>query len=101
MAVDVSAIFAQFAGKEIPLVETPRRQVFLGKTYDIVETRMADNNHPVLAAMDAAAVAHGLSLRLMWPGAAATRDMRMDRVNAYLEKEADGKWRVQNRFHIG
>lgn len=101
MTPDVSKLFAQFAGQEIPLVETPVERVFLGKTHRMTETRMADENHPTLVALDNTAKAHGLRLRLVWPGAAVTRDMRTDRVNAYLAKEADGKWRLQNNFHIG
>ena len=40
-------------------------------------------------------------LRVWWDGIMGTMDFRTNRVNAHIEKEADGKYRVSNRFNIG
>lgn len=95
--LDVSAMFNKFAGREVPMKEEP--YVYDGQTYTRV--KLADPNDPTLQEMRDAAKANGLKMRVWWPGVAGTCDFRMDRVNAHIEKEADGKYRVSKRFNIG
>ncbi len=94
---DVSDLFNKFAGREVPMKEEPF--TIRGKTY--TQVRLANDKDPTVEEMRDEAKSHGLSLRVWWPGTAGTADFRMDRVNAHIEKAADGKWRVTNRFDLG
>lgn len=101
--LDVSKLFNQFAGKEIPMKEeektyTRRRT---GETVTYTQVSLADDNDPTVKAMADHAKANGLSLRLWWPGMFGTMDFRTNRVNAHIEKAADGKWRVEREFRLG
>ncbi len=69
------------------------------KTYH--QLTLANPNDPVLKEMHETAAAHGLKLRVFWPGIAGTADIRMDRANTTLEQDSNGKWRVGKHFHIG
>lgn len=102
MKRDVSHIFNKFAGREVDMTERTQTIDFkhVGKqTFTVVEP--ADKNDPLLQEMRDEAKKHGLSLRLWWPGIAGTMDFRPDRVNAHIEKGADGKWRIGNKFNLG
>ncbi len=99
---DLTKIFGQFVGKEIPMVERPYKIELktLGQTIEGVNYELANKNDPVVRAMSDAASRNGLKLRLWWPGVVGTMDYRLDRVNIHIEKGADSKWRV-SRFAIG
>lgn len=94
---DVSDIFNKFAGREVPM--NSRTVKVAG--YTLHEIQPALNPDPVLTEMKDEAKKHGLTLRVWWDGIMGTMDYRTNRVNAHIEKEADGKYRVSNRFDIG
>lgn len=97
MRPDLSRHFNKFAGQEIPLKEESFKKG--RRTYRHLALENKDD--PVLKDMRDTAAQNGLSLRLLWPGAIATRDLRSDRVNAHLEQDAAGTWRVGKHFGIG
>lgn len=97
MRPDLCRLFNKFAGQEIPLKEESFKKG--RRTYR--HLALENKDHPVLKDMQSTAVQNGLSLRLLWPGAIATRDLRSDRVNAHLEQDAAGTWRVSSTFTIG
>ncbi|MDE1151443.1 MAG: hypothetical protein PW788_02805 [Micavibrio sp.] len=94
---DVSHIFNKFAGKEVPMKE----EEFDFKGHKYTQVKLADENDATVKEMRDAAKDAGLRLRLWLPGTMGTMDFRMDRVNARIEKEADGKYRVSPRFNLG
>lgn len=98
---DIHQIFNKFAEREIEMIETVRTVRIGGKGQPRTVVRLADPQNPIIADIRAAAADAGLYLRLWLPGSVGTRDIRSDRVNAHIEKSADGKYRVANRFHIG
>lgn len=98
--MNLAKLFNKFAGKEIAVTETKRTIVIGGETHTVDEARFADQN-PTLEAMKKTAENHGLKLRISLPNSFGTCDFRTDRVNAHVEKGADGKWRVGKKFHIG
>jgi hypothetical protein len=79
MANNITEIFNRFAGKEV----------------------QPDANDPTLRAMQKAASDNGFKLRIWFPGTMGTMDYRTDRLNAHVDKGADGKYRVSSRFNIG
>jgi hypothetical protein len=83
MAKDITKIFNKFAGKEVYL---SRNNLVVDETLEEMKKVAGDN---------------GLTLRLHTPWAVITDDHCDDRVNVYLDKGADGKYRISNRFRIG
>ena len=100
MAQDLTKLFNQFAGKEIPMVEKTRK---IGPNVKGVylEVNLADPKYPVLQEMEKVAKDNGLQLRLLWQGVVGTMDLRNDRITAYIKKGTDGKYRVSDKFKIG
>ena len=96
---DISLIFGQFAGREIPVKEETRTKDLIDPPYTVA--RFATPDDAVLQEMEKTAVDNGLELRFLLPGMQGIQDERTDRVCAYVEKAPDGKWRVSNRFEIG
>ena len=80
--LDLSALFNKFVGKEVqsPVLSSP---------------------DPVIEEMKEVACDNGLVLRVWFPGMMGTMDHRLDRLNARIEKDADGKWRVGSKFNLG
>lgn len=78
----ITDLFNKFAGKEVlsPIMSMP---------------------DPVIAEMKQLANDNGLKLRVWFPNTVGTMDYQPDRVNAHIEKGADGKYRVSNRFNLG
>ena len=99
--MDVSKIFNQFAGKEVAVTEVPYKFTFKSGTSVEGVTVRADDNEPTIAALSEAAAKAGYSLRLWLPGTAGTCDWDDTRLNAHVEKEADGKYRIQPNFNLG
>ena len=99
---DLGHIFNKFAGREVPMVEEKKvhHSPYTGD-HEYTQIKLADPNDPTVQEMRDEAKKHGLKLRLWWDGIAGTMDFRTDRVNAHIEKEADGKYRVSKRFNIG
>lgn len=95
-------IFNKFAGREVPMNEQTKTMHLknLGD-YTYNEVTLKDPNDKVLKEMNDEAAKHGFSLRVMWEGMGGTADYREDRINATIEKSADGKWRVSPNFGIG
>ncbi len=99
---DLSSIFQKFAGREVAMVEEKVTLNFKGmEPIEFYEVRLANDNDPVIAELRTEVEKNGLTLRLWWPGTLGTADMRYDRLNAHVEKEADGKWRIAPKFTIG
>lgn len=94
---DVTALFNQFAGREVPM----REDSFTFKGREYKQLDLADRNDATVRELEQHAKDNGLSLRLWWNGVAGTADYRLDRVNAHIEKEADGKYRIAPRFTLG
>ncbi len=82
--LDLSAIFGKFAGQQ---VKDPNR---LTADIDTVAEQMRDT-----------AKQHGLTLRLKFPGMMYTQDAKPNRVNADVEKDANGALRIKGNFRIG
>jgi hypothetical protein len=93
----ISQMFNHFAGREVPLVE--KNMTYRGQNYTQLELKNSPD--PVLEEMRQLAEDKGLTLRVWWPGVAGTMDIRNDRVNAHIQKDEDGKWRVAPQFSIG
>ena len=85
---EMCEIFAKFAGREIPLAPA-------ASGYEL-----ANPADPVLKEMTDEADRHGVRLCLLWPGR-ENAEWVTNRVNAHLEQDTDGKWRVSPRFGIG
>lgn len=95
----LSSIFGKFAGKEVPLIE---REYEIGsQPKKIKQWEPVNINDPTISEMRKTAADNGLVLRLFWPGMGGDNFYRTDRVNAWLEKGKDDKWRVANKFTIG
>ena len=82
--LNLTAIFGKFAGQPL---KDPRR---LTADIDTVAEQMRE-----------IAKQHGLTLRLKFPGMMHTQDARRDRVNADVERDAAGNFRVKGNFRIG
>ncbi len=100
MANSLSEIFNEFAGKEVQVVESRQNFNIGGKDYLVTDVFPAAND-PTLDALKKAVNDKGMSLRVWFPGMMGTMDYRTDRVNANVDKGADGKYRVSGGFSIG
>jgi len=87
--------FNRFAGKEVDVIETVKNT-----KHGRVSNSSVVEPSPVVDELRAALHEAGFSLRLWLPGLAGTSDHRSDRVNVYVNKDADGKYRI-GRFEIG
>lgn len=96
-APDVSRVFRQFAGVEIAMKE--QNQTL--RSGGVYTSWVYDESEPTIKAMHAFAEANGYTLRVWTPYVAGTCDMQMNRVNATIDRDADGKWRVQQVFTLG
>jgi len=99
--LNITALFNKFTGREVPMTETSHTIMIGGKPFTIDEINLADPNDATLREMKKLADDNGLILRTWWPGTVGTCDYMTNRVNAHIEKSADGKYRVDNRFDIG
>jgi hypothetical protein len=100
MSRDVSAQFNKFAGKEVAVTEVPWEREFRGEKYSGVSVRINENDD-TYKSLVAEVNKSGLRLRLWVPGTAGTMDVQMNRLNVYVEKEADGKYRIQPNIRLG
>jgi hypothetical protein len=100
--MDVSAQFNKFAGKEVAVTETPYKLELknLGMTYEGVNADY-DDKDPVISSLKEEASKAGFSLRIWMPESVGTMDWRTDRLNVYIAKEPDSKYRIQPNIHIG
>jgi hypothetical protein len=100
--MDISQKFNRFAGREVNVTETVLR--FTAKEHGVNFTyAFVDfvGNDPAIADLIEAANKEGLSVLMWLPGWVSVPDIREDRLNAYVAKEKDGKYRIQPRFLIG
>lgn len=112
---DINRIFNKFAGREVRMKE--KQVTSLGKFESLYKsgatflpyTKIKPNwTDPTLLKMRFTAWAHGLRLFVMYPGHTVPlhapfgpETNRENRVNAFLKKSADGKWRVHSSFSLG
>ncbi|MEZ0223500.1 MAG: hypothetical protein ACAH83_03020 [Alphaproteobacteria bacterium] len=96
MKKDLTALFGKFAGREIPVREGYDETT--GKTLFV---EALNRPEPVFEEMKQEAKSNGLILRVIFPGARITKDALRNRVNARIEKDAGGKWRVSKDFYLG
>lgn len=97
---DLSKQFAKFAGREVNAKEITQNVKIGDTTYPITEVHL-DKDDPAVTELSAAVKAAGLKLRLWLPGTMGTMDYRLDRLNAGVEKAADGKYRITSSFTLG
>lgn len=90
-------IFGRFVGLEVPMVE--KYNTMAGQTLIFAEPEK--DIDPVLKEMKDLAKENGLIMRFHWQGIFHPVYYRNDRVNASIEKGADNKWRVADKFTIG
>lgn len=100
MKGDLSQQFAKFAGREVQAIEHYHNMQIGDKTITATEVRL-DDNDPAVAELTAAAIAAGYELRLWLPRGIGTMDVRPNRLNAHIEKAADGAYRISSRFTLG
>lgn len=96
----LKGIFAKFAGQEVPLLEKPYKIEIGQKTYEGTDYQLPENN-PVIEDIEKTAAANGLTPRIWTPGVFGTTDWNPRRVNIYIERADDGKWRIKNDFIPG
>lgn len=97
---DLSKKFAKFAGREVNAVEKNFDYKIGDTTYPMTEVHLAKDD-PAVAELNAAVKKANLSLRLWLPGMMGTMDYRLNRLNAHVEKAADGKYRIGSSFTLG
>lgn len=88
--------FNKFAGREVSVQEKSR--TFGGHT--LVEAKIKKGD-VVTGEIEQAAKQHALQLRIFLPGQFGTTDYKPNRLNVYVKKEQDGKYRVQKNFSLG
>ena len=98
--MDVSAQFNSFVGKEVAVTEQPYKIKFKSGDIEGVSA-ILDENDPVVKELNEAVTKAGFGLRLWLPDTAGTCDWDETRVNAYVVKETDGKYRIQSNFSLG
>jgi hypothetical protein len=92
---NLGADFNRFAGKEVDVIETVQNTKY-GR---VISMRVVEPS-PIVDELRAALDEAGFSLRLWLPGFEGTSDHRTDRVNVSVNKDADGKYRIDH-FDIG
>ena len=94
--------FNQFAGREVAVTEKDMTEFYkkLGFDFAGVEAHL-DENDPVVKELSDAVAKTGLELRIWLPGTMGTMDMRPNRLNVHIAKEADGKYRIQPGMDLG
>lgn len=113
---NLASLFNKFVGKEVPLKEQVMGAADFGNGEIVARTALgpANENDPVLQEMAKVAESNGLKMAVSFPGGGTsymysmtTTELfnlsapRADRVNVAIEKAADGKYRVSNKFNIG
>ena len=100
--MDVSKQFNRFAGKEVAVTETPFKVELknLGIEYEGVNADY-DENDPVIKDLFAESSKAGYELRVWLPGVLGTMDSRPWRLNVFITKDDDGKYRIQPEFSLG
>ena len=93
---EILELFNKFSGKEIPVHE-----LFDSATNETLNVDILNQPEPVIEEMKKVAAGQGYHFRVCIPGKRITKEYNTNRINASIEKGADGKWRVSNKFKIG
>jgi hypothetical protein len=88
----LTALFNKFAGRIIHDPRLPLRE-------DVRDPRLPVRDH-VIEEMEKVAKDNNLHLRLLFPTTTVTKDFRSDRINARIDREQPGSFRIKD-FYIG
>jgi len=94
---DLNALFNKFAGREVP-ISCEAYDPLSDRTVFIVP---ANKPEPVFEEMKKVAADNGLQRHIWLSVMDAPRSASKTRVHVRLEKGADKKWRISNKFAIG
>ncbi|MBI3441009.1 MAG: hypothetical protein HY052_04280 [Proteobacteria bacterium] len=94
---NISQLFNQFAGREVPMTE----QCVETRNGGYTLVKPANEKDPTIEDMKRVAEDNGLILRVSFPGMMSAKDYRLDRVNVFIERDGEGKYRVGNNRHSG
>jgi hypothetical protein len=100
--MEVSKQFNKFAGKEVAVIEKPWK-IEATKRFPAMEgvTVECDGSDAVIVDLVAEAAKAGFNLRIWTPGVMGTCDWQPSRLNVHIEKEDDGKYRIQPNMSMG
>lgn len=97
----LSSIFGQFVGK--PITIKYQSTIINAGSQQMREKflTLADNNDPLLRAMEQVARSNGLSLRLLLPDQMSSAEFNPSRVNVPVEEVKKGVFRIGSDFTLG
>jgi len=98
--MSITQKFNSFAGKEVDVIEADGYLSINGNGLSFGRRRVLDED-PTVQEMRAVAEEHGMVLRLWFSKAVSSCDYRTDRLNAYVVKGRDGRYRIGKDFHVG
>ncbi len=96
----INLIFNRFAGKEVAMHEEVK-QLRIGCVIKKQTVASPLDGDQTLREMHEEAAKNGLQLRVLWIGQGSTDDIVPNRVTTTIEKSADGRYRIANKFDIG
>ncbi len=96
----INLIFNRFAGREVGMHEEVK-QLRIGCVIKKQKLVSPLDGDATLREMHDEAARNGLQLRVQWPGKGSTDDVVPNRVTTTIEKSADGKYRIANKFDMG
>jgi hypothetical protein len=97
---NISELFGRFVGRDVAVRETITTVKIGGEIMDIAEARIAPGRQPVLQELKDEAARHGITTRVMTPGAIVTMDFDPNRLNVYLHRDGDGTYRIGGDMHF-
>jgi hypothetical protein len=98
-AKDIKTLFNQFAGKEIAM---KRARAHSAQKNPSVSGVTPDLHDPVIQAIMKVSSENGVYVRINGGSSMNPDDCsNTNRVNLYLEKSTNGKYRISNRIEVG